>query len=79
MALGLDGVFGTGVRPDGLLVAVILTLLAGWVVLCAGGGASLVDGAGRQLIVAVACGGTFQLSYPLGDAVLVFGLPKARK
>ncbi|WP_138758613.1 hypothetical protein [Modestobacter altitudinis] len=59
LALGLtslDGVFGTGVRPDGLLVAVTLVLLAGWVVLCAGGGASLVDGAGRQLLVAVACG-----------------------
>ena len=40
LALGLtslDGVFGTGVRPDGLLVAVTLLLLAGWVVLCAGG------------------------------------------
>jgi hypothetical protein len=23
----------------------------------------------------VACGGNFQLSFPLGDAVLVFGLP----
>ena len=52
----LDGVVGTGVRPDGRLVAVTLVLLAGWVVLCAGGGASLVDGAGRQLLVAVACG-----------------------
>jgi PQQ-dependent dehydrogenase (methanol/ethanol family) len=30
--------------------------------------------AGEQF-VAVACGGNFQLSYPLGDAVLVFGLP----
>jgi hypothetical protein len=53
---GLDGLFGTGVRPSGVLVALTLFLLAGWVVLCAGGGASLVDGAGRQLIVAVACG-----------------------
>jgi len=53
---GLDGVFGTGVRPDGLLVAVALLLLAGWVVLCAGGGASLVDGAGRTLVTAVAAG-----------------------
>jgi glucose dehydrogenase len=26
--------------------------------------------------IAVACGGNFQLSYPLGDAVIVFGLPK---
>jgi alcohol dehydrogenase (cytochrome c) len=29
-----------------------------------------------EQFVAVACGGNFQLSYPLGDAVLVFGLPK---
>ena len=53
---GLDGVFGTGIRPSGVLVAVTLVLLAGWVVLCAGGGASLVDGAGRRLLVAVAGG-----------------------
>ena len=59
LALGLtslDGIFGTGVRPSGVLVAVTLLLLAGWVVLCAGGGASLVDGAGRTLITAVASG-----------------------
>jgi len=30
---------------------------------------------GEQYI-AVACGGNFQLSYPLGDAVMIFGLPK---
>jgi PQQ-dependent dehydrogenase (methanol/ethanol family) len=29
-----------------------------------------------EQFVAVACGGNFQLSYPLGDAVMVFGLPK---
>jgi hypothetical protein len=52
----LDGVVGTGTRPDGLLVALALLLLAGWVVLCAGGGASLVDGTGRRLVIAVACG-----------------------
>jgi len=34
---------------------------------------------GGEQFIAVACGGNFQLSYPLGDAVLVFGLPKARK
>ena len=34
---------------------------------------------GGEQFVAVACGGNFQLSYPLGDALLVFGLPKARK
>ena len=52
----LDGVFGTGLRPGGGLVALTLGLLAAWVVLCAGGGATLVDGAGRGLLVAVSCG-----------------------
>ncbi|SDY69994.1 hypothetical protein SAMN05661080_04330 [Modestobacter sp. DSM 44400] len=59
LALGLtslDGVLGTVVRPSGGLVATTLVLLAGWVVLCAGGGASLLDGAGRTLVVSVACG-----------------------
>ena len=32
---------------------------------------------GRTQYVAVACGGNFQLGYPLGDAVLVFSLPRA--
>jgi hypothetical protein len=57
LALGvtsLDGVLGR--HPDGALVAVTLLLLAGWVVLGAAGGAGLVDGAGRQLLVSVACG-----------------------
>jgi alcohol dehydrogenase (cytochrome c) len=31
---------------------------------------------GGEQFIAVACGGNFQLSYPLGDAVFVFGLPK---
>ena len=53
---GLDGVFGAGAHPSGPLVAVTLLLLAGWVVLAAGGGASLVDGAGRLLLVAVSIG-----------------------
>jgi hypothetical protein len=30
---------------------------------------------GEQFI-AVACGGNFQLNYPLGNSVLIFGLPK---
>jgi alcohol dehydrogenase (cytochrome c) len=34
---------------------------------------------GGEQFIAVACGGNFQISYPLGDAVLIFGLPKARK
>jgi PQQ-dependent dehydrogenase (methanol/ethanol family) len=31
-----------------------------------------------QQMIAVACGGNFQLSYPLGDAIFVFALPKTR-
>jgi hypothetical protein len=59
LALGLtslDRVVSTVGRPSGGLVAFTLVLLAGWVVLCAGGGASLVDGAGRMLVVSVAYG-----------------------
>lgn len=52
----LDVVWGTGLRPPGGLVAVTLLLLAGWVVLAAGGGAGLVDGTGYRLLVTVALG-----------------------
>jgi alcohol dehydrogenase (cytochrome c) len=31
---------------------------------------------GGEQFIAVACGGNFQLSYPLGEAVMVFGFPK---
>jgi PQQ-dependent dehydrogenase (methanol/ethanol family) len=31
---------------------------------------------GGEQFIAVACGGNFQLSYPLGDAIIVFGLPR---
>ena len=30
----------------------------------------------KEQFIAVACGGNFQLNYPLGDAVMVFGMPK---
>ena len=30
----------------------------------------------KEQFIAVACGGNFQLNYPLGDAVVVFGMPK---
>ena len=56
LALGLtslDGVLGTGGRPDGGVVVLVLGVLAAWVVLCAGGGANLADGAGRLLLVSV--------------------------
>jgi hypothetical protein len=31
---------------------------------------------GGEQYIAVDCGGNIQLSYPLGDAIMVFGLPK---
>ena len=53
---GLDGVLAAPVRLPGWLFAVGLLVLAGWIVLAAGGGAALVDGAGRRLVVTVAYG-----------------------
>ncbi len=44
-----------------------------------GNGAPMTFTHGGEQFVAVACGGNFQLSFPLGDALLVFGLPKARR
>jgi alcohol dehydrogenase (cytochrome c) len=34
---------------------------------------------GGEQFIAVACGGNFQLGYPLGGAVFVFGLPKQQR
>jgi alcohol dehydrogenase (cytochrome c) len=31
----------------------------------------------KEQFIGMACGGNFQLSYPLGSAILIFGLPKA--
>jgi hypothetical protein len=67
---GLDRVVGTALRPSGGPVALTLLLLAGWVVLCAGGGASLVDGAGRTLVVSVACGELVLLVFLAGAGLL---------
>jgi hypothetical protein len=51
---GLDGVLTAVDRPDGVVIALVLVALAGWIVLCAGGAAGLVDGAGRGLLATVA-------------------------
>lgn len=53
---GLDGVLSAPARPAGWLVAGGLLVLAGWIVLCAGSAAALIDGAGRTLLVGVAYG-----------------------
>jgi hypothetical protein len=51
---GLDGVLSSAVRPAGWMIALGLLVLTGWIVLCAGGGAALIDGAGRKLLTGVA-------------------------
>jgi hypothetical protein len=51
---GLDGVLASPDRPDGAVVALVLLTLAGWIVGCAGGAATLVDGAGRGILAWVA-------------------------
>jgi hypothetical protein len=50
----LDGLLSSS-RPSGWVVAGGLLLLAGWIVLCAGSGAAVIDGAGRTLVLGVAC------------------------
>jgi hypothetical protein len=51
---GLDGILTAAGRPAGWLVAVGLVVLAGWIVLCAGSAAAMVDGTGRSLVQGVA-------------------------
>ena len=51
---GLDGVLSSQLRPAGPVVAAGLIVLAGWIVLCAGSGAALIDGTGRRTLVGVA-------------------------
>jgi hypothetical protein len=51
---GLDGIPASAGRPSGWLVAAGLVVLAGWIVLCAGSAAAMVDGTGRSLLRGVA-------------------------
>jgi hypothetical protein len=51
---GLDGVVASTVVVPGWGFALGLVGLAGWIVLCAGSGAALLDAAGRRLVVGVA-------------------------
>src|SRR4051794_13603013 len=52
---GLDDVMTAALRPAGWMVAGGLLGLSAWIVLCAGSGAAIIDGAGRKLLVGVAC------------------------
>jgi hypothetical protein len=51
---GLDDVLASPLRPPGWVLGACLLMLAAWIVLSAGGGASLIDGAGRGLVAGVA-------------------------
>ena len=54
LATGLTqvgGVLAASSRPAGWLIVSGIGVLAGWIVLCAGGGAGLIDGTGRRLVV----------------------------
>ncbi|MGY1591278.1 hypothetical protein ACI79D_04805 [Geodermatophilus sp. SYSU D00708] len=75
---GLDGLLLSPLRPSGLVVAVVLLVLAGWVVLCAGGGVLLADGSGRRLHTGVATAEIGLLAVLLGLSLgtpLLDGLP----
>lgn len=91
---GLSGFLTSAARPSGLEVALVLGLLASWIVLCAGGGAALLDGAGRRLyrgvahaefglvglVLALRVGGVFDgVSVPLtAFALLALSVPTVK-
>ena len=50
----LDGLLSSPTRPVGWIVAAALLVFAAWIVLCAGSGAAVIDGAGRKLLIGVA-------------------------
>jgi hypothetical protein len=53
---GLDGVLSSAHRPGPGVVLPAVFLLAGWIVVCAAGAATLLDGAGHRLVTWVAYG-----------------------
>ena len=78
LAVGLWGldVALTTLQPSGWLVAAGLVLLAGWIVLGAGSAAALIDGAGRRLLMGVACAEIALVSMSMIVATLLpFPLP----
>ncbi|RBY77993.1 hypothetical protein DQ239_09815 [Blastococcus sp. TF02-09] len=51
---GLDTLLTASARPAGPVLALVLVALAGWIVASAAGGAALIDGSSRRLLVRVA-------------------------
>jgi hypothetical protein len=75
---GIDGVLNSPLRPEGWMIALGLLVLAGWIVLCAGTGAALIDGAGRTLLVHLCYAELALIAFlaVLGTATPIFaGLP----
>jgi len=71
---GLDSLLTSSTRPHGGVVAAVVLALATWVVVSAGSGATMVDGAGRRGFVAVAHAELFAVAAAGLTAVFV-GLP----
>jgi hypothetical protein len=53
---GLDGLLSSPNRPGAGVVLVSVVVLAGWIVVCAAGAATLLDGVGQRLVTGVAYG-----------------------
>jgi hypothetical protein len=67
---GIDGLLSTA-RPTGTTLALGLTVLAAWVVVCAGSGAGLIEGTGRKLLVGLAYAEISLVAFLLVVATLV--------
>jgi hypothetical protein len=53
---GLDGILSSSSRPGPAAVLLAVFALAGWIVVCAAGAATLIDGAGHRLVTWTAYG-----------------------
>src|SRR5918997_300842 len=71
---GLDSVLTAATRPHTAIVTGLVLLLATWVVVAAGSGASMVDGVGRRGYVALAYAELFAVAIG-GVAAVVVPLP----
>jgi hypothetical protein len=73
---GIDGAL-TATRPTGSMLALGLTVLAAWVVVCAGSGAGLIEATGRRLFVNLAYAETVLIGFLLVVATVVPVTPPA--
>lgn len=71
---GLDAVLSAPSRPAGPALALGLLALAGWIVVAAAGGASVIDGSGRRLLTG---GAVAELGLVAAAAVLLPVTPVA--